>query len=355
LPSSVGSPTYSQKRFVGIARTAVIGIEDSDGSFPPWSIINLQPPRSAAGRAPSQILADHWNTELVTEDTKRPDDARGRLTLSNETSPDNETSGDTSPMQDVEAQMRRALGLYGVPRRQEAERAAAPKLPRPADRFGAGGQRRRFAQDGEVPVTVLNGRRDHPADAPVNRLEAAETAVAAERAAREQAERALAEAHATIHDLQTKLGHASLAQTELQAVARRDQEAIAALQAELTATSERVAAMDAAREQLQQRLNTIQAAYAEAQSARKQAERAQREADAARADGERRLRQSDLTAGKSDERPVRRTARPAKETNTAATKPRITVRRGRAQPVAAMPEPQPVQWWLLSPKKTKRQ
>jgi hypothetical protein len=353
-PPSVHLPV-PEKRSVGITRTAVIGIEDSDGSSPPWSIINLRPPRCAAGRAPSQILADHWNAELVTEDIKRPDDARGRLTLSNETSPDNETSGDTSPMQDVEAQMRRALGLYGVPRRQEAERAAAPMLPRPADRFGAGGQRRRFAQDGEVRVTVLHGRRDHPADAPVNRLEAAETAVAAERAVREQAERALAEAHATIHDLQTKLGHASLAQTELQAVARRDQEAIAALQAELRATSERLATMDAAREQLQQRLNTIEAAYAEQQSARQQAERAQRDADAARADAERRLRQSDLTAGKSDERPARRTARPAKETNTAATKPRLTVRRSRVQPIAAMPEPDPVQWWLLSPKKTKRQ
>jgi hypothetical protein len=290
----------------------------------------------------------------VTEHTKRPDDARSRLTLSNDTSPDNETSGDASPMQDVEAQMRRALGLYGVPRRQEAERAAAPKLPRPTDRFGAGGQRRRFAQDGEVPVTVLNGRRDHPADAPDNRLEAAETAVTAERAVREQAERALAEAQAAIHDLQTKLGHASLAQTELQAVARRDQEAIAALQAELRATSDLFTAMDAAREQLQQRLNTIEAAYAEAQSARQHAERAQRDAEAARADAERRLRQSDLTAGGSDERPARPTARPAKETNTAATKPRAKVRRGKAQPVAAMPEPEPVQWWLPSPQKTKR-
>jgi hypothetical protein len=343
-----------QKRFVGTARTAVIGLEESDGSSPPWSIINLQSPRSAAGRTPSQFLAHHRNPGIVTEHTKPPDDARGRLILSNETTPDNEPSGDASPLQDVEAQMRRALGLYGVPRRQEAERAAAPKPQRPADRFGAGGQRRRFAQDGEVPVTVLHGRRDHPADAPVNRLEAAETAVAAERAVREQAERALAEAQATIHDLQTKLGHASLAQAELQAVARRDQEAIAALQAELTATSELLATMDAAREQLQQRLNTIEAAYSEAQSARQQAERAQRDADTARADAERRLRQSDLTAGVSDERPVRRTTPPAKETNIAATKSRVTVRRGKAHPVAAMPEPEPVQWWLLSPKKTKR-
>ena len=140
----------------------------------------------------------------------------------------------------------------------------------------------------------------------------------------------------------------------MQAVARRDQEAIAALQAELSAISERLATTDAAREKLQQRLNTIEAAFAEEQSARQQAERAQRDADAARADAERRLRESDLTAGGSDERPVRRTARPAKATNTAATKPRVMVRRGKAQPVAAMAEPEPVQWWLPSPQKTKR-
>jgi integrase len=68
----------------------------------------------------------------------------------------------------------------------------------------------------------------------------------------------------------------------------------------------------------------------------------QSDAEAARAAAERRLRQSDLTAGGSDERPMRRTERPAKATNTAATKPRVMVRRGKAQPVAAMAEPEPV-------------
>jgi hypothetical protein len=48
------------------------------------------------------------------------------MTLSNETTPDNEASA--SPLQDVEAQMRRTLGLYGAPRRPDAERAAAPSL-----------------------------------------------------------------------------------------------------------------------------------------------------------------------------------------------------------------------------------
>jgi hypothetical protein len=345
---------FRSQGFVEVACTAVIRIEDSDGSSPPSSIINLQPPRSAASLTPYQILAHHWNAGTVTEHTKWPDDSRGRLTLSNETTPDNEPSGDASAMQDVEAQMRRALGLHGVPRRPEAGRAAAPKPPGQADRFSAGGQRRRFAQDGEVPVTVLHGCRDHPADAPVNRLEVAETVAAAERAAREQAERALAEAQATIHDLQTKLGHASLAQAELQAATRRDQDTIAAVQAELSATSERLAATDAAGEKLQQRLAVIEAAYADEQSARQRAERAQRDAEAARTDAERRLRQLDLTAGGSVEPRTHRQVRPATATDTAATKPRVTVRRGKAQPVARAPEPEPVQWWLTSPKKTKR-
>jgi hypothetical protein len=274
--------------------------------------------------------------------------------VSTETTPDNEPAGDASPLQDVEAQMRRALGLYGASRRQEAERAAAPKPPRQAERFGAGGPRRRFAQDGEVPVTVLHGRRDHPVDAPVNRLEAAETAAAAERAAREQADRALAEAQATIHDLQTKLGHASLAQTELQATARRDQDAIAAVQVELDTTREGLATMAAAREKLQLRLSAIETAFAEERRARQQAERAQRDAEAARTDAERRLRQLDLTASGSGRSPARGRARPEKATNTVATKPGVTAGRGKVHLVAGAPEPEPVQWWLMSAKKVQR-
>jgi hypothetical protein len=169
---------------------------DTSASTAPRSstsrVINSQPPRPGAGRTPSQILAHYWNAG-----TKRPDDLRSCLSLSNGTTPDRDPFGDALPVDDTEAQMRRALGLYGVPRRPEAERAAAPMAPRHADRFSAGGQRRRFAQEGDVPVTVLHGRRDHLADAPVNRLEAAETVVATERAAREQAERALAEAQAS--------------------------------------------------------------------------------------------------------------------------------------------------------------
>jgi hypothetical protein len=270
----------------------------------------------------------------------------------NKSTPDNQPAAHASPLQDVEARMRRALGLFGAPRRQDTEQAAAIKPARPADRFGAGGHRRRFAQDGEVPVTMLNGRRDHPADTPVSRLEVAETTAAAERSAREKAERALAEAQATIHDLQTKLGHASLVQTELHAAARRDQEAIAAARVELRATNERLAATEAAREQIRQRLSVVEQACAEERNARQQAERARRDAQAARAATERRLRKLDLIAGEPADLPMHQPEKLRKARGAAKAKPRAPARRGKIGPAIA--EPEPVQWWSMNPKKRKR-
>jgi hypothetical protein len=289
----------------------------------------------------------------VSEIAKFPDDPGGPLTLLNERhTPDNQPAANASPQQDVEAQMRRALGLFGAPRRQDADQAAAIKPPPPADRFGAGGHRRRFAQDGEVLVTVLNRRRDHPAETPVNRLGVAETAAVAERAAREKAERALAEAQATIHDLQTKLGHASLAKTELHTAAQRDQEAIAAVRAELRETNERLGGTEAAREQIQQRLSAIEEDYAEERNARLQAERVRRDAEAARADAERRLRTLDLIAGEPAYLPVHQPARSRKAGGAAKSNPRAPTRRSKVGPAVA--EPEPVQWWLMNPKTTKR-
>jgi len=87
---------------------------------------------------------------------------------------------------DLERSMRRTLGV-GTP---------------------SAGHRRRFAQDGDVPVVVVRGRRD-------DGREAAESAMQSEREARGQAERSLAAAHATIRDLQTKLAHVEMSQAEL--------------------------------------------------------------------------------------------------------------------------------------------
>jgi hypothetical protein len=121
------------------------------------------------------------------------------------------------------------------------------------------------------------------------------------------------------------------------------------------ATYDRLATADAARENLQQRLSAIEAAYADERSARQQAERAQRDAEAGRTVAERRLRQLDLTAGEPVERTARWPGRPVKATNaTTPAKPRDMARRGEAQPLAGLPEPEPVQWWLTSVKKTQR-
>ncbi len=104
--------------------------------------------------------------------------------------------------------------------------------------------RRRFVQDGEVPVTVIHPRPRQGLDAlgppragasPLERAEAAEAALGTERAAREQAERLLREAQATILDLRTKQGHAELARAEADDV-------VAALRAELAAAQTALAA-----------------------------------------------------------------------------------------------------------------
>jgi hypothetical protein len=106
----------------------------------------------------------------------------------------------------------------------------------------------RFVRDGEVPVVVLNARRDNElhnsdpkpglASLATNRRDESEIILKAERKAREAIERRLIEALATIQDLQTKLGHAVLSRDEalgdaLRANHDRDA-AMLALEAELT-------------------------------------------------------------------------------------------------------------------------
>jgi len=247
-------------------------------------------------------------------------------------------------MQDVEAQMRRALGLFGAPRRTEQERPAAPAAPRPADRFGNGGHKRRFVQDGEVPVTVLGGRHAG-AETHASRAEAAETALATERSQRERAERALAEANAAIHDLQTKLGHASLAHQELQAAAQRDQETIATLRSELRQLSERLSAAESARGSAEDRLAVAEEEFALEHDARLEAERTARVAEAARADAERLLQELDLNPDGPIDLPARRPGRPPRSGPVA---------KARSGVGGDAPEPEPVQWWLLPEKKLKR-
>jgi hypothetical protein len=187
----------------------------------------------------------------VSEDDKTNDESP-RLTLALAS----ESSAASDPMQAAEARMRRALGLNGERQRSQPERV--DMMPRPMDRFTpAGGHKRRFVQDGEVPVTLVHGlvagRRDSPeagtargAAMPTNRLEVAEQALASEIALREKVERALQEAQASVHDLRTKLGHAQLAQREATDALHREQENMVALREALRQAEERAAAATAA-------------------------------------------------------------------------------------------------------------
>jgi hypothetical protein len=122
---------------------------------------------------------------------------------------------------------------------------------------------RRFAQDGDVPVTVIRSRRDLDAGAGqpgINRLAAAEEAADKERLARERAEQAHRDALATIRTLETRQRHIELARDEalaalkanaatvesLHAALRTHQEQLAAAQADMTASEREVRAGAAA-------------------------------------------------------------------------------------------------------------
>ena len=152
-------------------------------------------------------------------------------------------------MQAAEARMRRALGLEG-----------GGTKPRPSDRAAetvsrgsTPGHKRRFVHDGEVPVTVVSPRREElnlhrgPGPAGPSRLEAAEAALAAEIANRQQAEKSLADAQAMVHDLQTKIGHAELARIEAVEHWQRDQAELAALREQLRSCEEQLRESEAAR------------------------------------------------------------------------------------------------------------
>jgi hypothetical protein len=197
--------------------------------------------------------------------------------------------------------MRRALGLGAASADRPAPFARTP------ENHSSDRPKRRFVSDGEVPVVVVQGRREFgnrttaPAiTSPVNRLDAAQAALGAEREAREAADRSLAEAQAVIRELQTKLGHASLAREELRAAVQR---------------------ADAARQ-------AAEAALAPERDARLAAEEAVKAASGAHDTAEERVREP---------RPARAAA--------------LRGRPARTVPATELEdEPEPVQWWLLPPK-----
>jgi hypothetical protein len=271
----------------------------------------------------------------------------------------NRTADDLGPIDEAESQMRKALGLLGeAPRhRPEAERTeVVSRSSGSLGPFGGGLHRRRFVQDGDVPVTVL--RRDQQHDsiphrtapsgaAPTtSRLQRAEAALAAETALRERAERALSEAQSALRDLQTKIGHAELAKNEALETLHRERENTVqgradfdGLRVDLRTVREELAETRTALEQTQDLLE-------EERHARKAAEKAQKSAESAREEAERLIHALSEAETMTPAVPRPSTA-PVKAGKPArgATKAHgdlfaaETPRRGVA-------EPEPVKWWL---------
>ncbi len=102
--------------------------------------------------------------------------------------------------------MRRALDVGAHEGRGRPDQAHGPR------------PMRQFAQDGDVPVVRLQGRKDPGVQAASARLE---EVLQSERAAREHADAALKHANATIQALQTKIAHAELSHQEALAAQAR--------------------------------------------------------------------------------------------------------------------------------------
>jgi hypothetical protein len=288
--------------------------------------------------------------------------------------PDQNAAGAAGQNDEAESAMRRALGLLGEPRhRVEVDRPG--QQGRSGGGFNGGLHRRRFVQDGDIPVTVL--RRDQPVfDASANRLAAlvsvptssrlqrTEAALTAETVVREKAERSLSETYALVHDLQTKIGHAELARNEAVEALHREREQASQLRAEaagwetrLQEAFEQVRAAETAAHGYQDQLSNER-------EARRAAEKALRSVEAARDAAEELVstlseqvakpsRAVAPRGGRQQAEPVHvqppRLKRPPADPEVAVA----ATRRQRPQEVVEQ-EPEPVKWWLTTKPAPKR-
>jgi hypothetical protein len=309
-------------------------------------------------RSHSQVmeLSENWKLNLDSASggtppegasSRAPDPVSRTLSDAADSRP-----AEPGPNDDAESQMRKALGLLGESPRHRSESERMEQPARMGDRFNGGLHRRRFVQDGDVPVTVL--RRDQGHEVPAHRgvvaptaptssrLQRTEAALAAETAARDRAERSLAETQTVVRDLQTKIGHAELAKNEAIEALNRERETLGQLRAEAETRQEQ---LQEALEQVrtaERNANLGQEQLAEERNARRIAERALRGAEAARDSAEQLVR-----ALSEDTRAPRRAAETAHQVQI-GSQPEVvglSARRGR-QSEAAMAEPEPVKWWL---------
>jgi len=270
-----------------------------------------------------------------------------------------------TPIDDEESQMRKALGLLGeTPRhRPEPERSEAPtRTPGTLGMFGGGGgggagglHRRRFVQDGDVPVTVLRRGEAGPdaaahrgAAAPLaaqsSRLQRAESLLAIETATREKAERALHDALQSLRDLQTKIGHAELARNEAQDILRREREAAAASRTMFEGLTAELAGVKEQLQDSQKDAEALQRALDEEKRARKAAEKAQKAAEEELDEAKRLI----STLESVDTTPTQ-AASAAGKTRKAAVKANADLFER-----TSLGEPEPVKWWLNAKTPAKR-
>jgi hypothetical protein len=251
-----------------------------------------------------------------------------------------QSSTTAAPMDDAEQQMRRALGLYGDTPRPRPDNERSEPGSRPGPGFMQGAHRRRFVQDGEVPVTVV--RRDAPDAAHTgagpaaptsSRLQRVEAALAAETAGRERAERALHDTQAALQALQTKIGHNELAKNEALAASKRHLDELVSLREELAAVAERLQEAETRAQDIDEDLRATRAELTEERRARRLADRLLRETTE---------EEPEPAAIHDIDTPLR----PAESVE------RIPARRGRPPTVRAEPdvEQEPVKWWLLPTK-----
>jgi hypothetical protein len=269
--------------------------------------------------------------------------------------PQSEANAADTRADDEESQMRKALGLLGEPPRHRPEPERTEPPHRATERFGGGGalHRRRFVQDGDVPVTILrrDGNHDtlaprpnHTAGLPTSsRLQRVEATLAAETAARERAERLLNDAHAVVRDLQTKIGHAELARTEAVEALQREREASIQLRRDAAAWEVRIREAEARTRAAEQALSAVQEQLQAESRLRRDAERALKAAEAA-CSSVKPVMPFEDEAAQTWSPPVRRLA------ESASVSPAIRRRRA-AQPAGV--EQEPVKWWLNS-KSTRR-
>ena len=273
---------------------------------------------------------------------------------------DSTSSGDSAAIDDAESQMRKALGLLGESPRHRSDSERMDQPGRLGDRFNAGLHRRRFVQDGDIPVTVL--RRDQGHEAPVHRgvasaaaptssrLQRTEAALTAETSARERAERILAETQSVMRDLQTKIGHAELAKNEAVEAFHRERDAVVQVRAENAALEAR---LQEALEQVQlveRNAQACQAQLTDERQMRHLAEKALQSSEVARAAAEALVQ----TLSRESLTPLQATT-PTRRQVEALSRPGPGVepevvgitgrRRMRSIPVATS-EPEPVKWWL---------